>query len=219
MREDDAVDADLTPTGQQQAATVKTDAAALHPELIVVSPLSRAIDTALIVFGKGDYICLESLRERNGLLKNGQRRTLEYLKDRFAEHDINFDNIEPGEDKLWHAFGGETLETPEACSQRAYDSLLWITRRPEKEIAIVAHGGLFHQMTNSLPDLIQCDTLASERFHNCELRTVKIEWVEDIQDGSTNSGNNSKEEKKDSDDANTKRVLKLTKLVNYKTLQ
>ena len=179
MRQDEEIDNDLTPTGIEQATHVRKTAASLTPQLILVSPLSRAIDTANIVFGHSSTtvptVCLENLRERNGLLLNGQRRTLHYLEGKFPR--INFEDIAGGEDTLWHSFGAEILETAEACSKRAYDSLLYVTTREEKEIAIVAHGGLFHQLTTGLPELIQCDEGTSKRFHNCELRTVKMSWT------------------------------------------
>ena len=54
MKEDDALDADLTPLGRQQAAaacnSVDGGAASLGIELIVASSLSRAIETAALAF-------------------------------------------------------------------------------------------------------------------------------------------------------------------------
>ena len=194
MREDDAIDACLTEVGLKQAADVHEQAAAagLAPQLIVVSPLSRAIDTAGIVFGhnksedessiKGEnldappYVCLESLRERNGMLLNGQRIEVKALIQKYPY--INFDMVVPGRDEQWHAYGGETLETSKDCAKRAYESLCWVVQRPETEVAIVAHGGLFHEMTNGLPKLIHVDERGAERFHNCELRSLRLTWDE-----------------------------------------
>ena len=56
----------------------------VRPQLIVASPLSRAIETAQLVFpqetgGHSDiFFSLESLRERNGLLLTAQRRSVAY---------------------------------------------------------------------------------------------------------------------------------------------
>jgi len=184
MREDDAVDAALTQEGIAQATRVQQQTASaelqINPQLVVVSPLSRAIDTGIIVFGTQDlpYICIESLRERSGMLLNGQRREVEYLRKKYPA--INFDDISPGSDAGWEKYGAEMLETKEACARRAYESLLWIVKtRKETEVAIVAHGGLFHEMTNGIPELIKCDQNTAERFHNCELRTLKLHWNED----------------------------------------
>ena len=52
MKEDDEIDAQLTPNGIQQAKEVSKTVSELNPQLIAVSPLSRAIDTGYIVFGK-----------------------------------------------------------------------------------------------------------------------------------------------------------------------
>jgi len=184
MREDDQIDSQLTDAGLKQAEDVKKTATELTPQLIVVSPLSRAIDTGFIVFGTTlPYVCRESLRERNGLLLNGKRQPLAYLQEKYL--NIDFENIPPGEDDAWNGYGANELETPEACSQRAYESLLWVVAREETEVAVVAHGGLFHQMTNGLPELIKCDKVASERFHNCELRTLRLRWEESTSDDDT----------------------------------
>ena len=44
------VDAELTPLGEQQARDLRSRSAALRPELMVVSPMRRAIATGLIAF-------------------------------------------------------------------------------------------------------------------------------------------------------------------------
>ena len=83
MKEDDAFDAGLTDIGKAQAADLysermkcpKLDLPSVN--LVVTSPLSRAIDTAAAVFPeetkRGPFLCLENLRERNGLLLNAKR--------------------------------------------------------------------------------------------------------------------------------------------------
>ena len=50
MREDDAIDAELTSIGIEQANEVKRQTKNIKPQLILVSPLSRAIDTGVIIF-------------------------------------------------------------------------------------------------------------------------------------------------------------------------
>jgi broad specificity phosphatase PhoE len=76
MEQDDAFDAPLTELGLQQAADAAIlphyRAAAQAVELVVASPLSRALDTADIIFppavamrSKG-RVCLENIREING---------------------------------------------------------------------------------------------------------------------------------------------------------
>ena len=44
------IDAELTPRGKQQAAALQARTALLHPQLLVVSPMRRATQTALIAF-------------------------------------------------------------------------------------------------------------------------------------------------------------------------
>ena len=52
MRQDDAFDAPLTQLGVEQARAASSEAAAVaaQTELVVASPLSRALDTADLVF-------------------------------------------------------------------------------------------------------------------------------------------------------------------------
>ena len=80
MRADDCFDAPLTPLGTQQsrdaAAAMAARVAVADLELLVASPLSRALDTAELVFGAATCprVCLESLREINGDMVNAKRR-------------------------------------------------------------------------------------------------------------------------------------------------
>ena len=107
MREDDAFDAPLTKVGIEQAKNLSesnniiTGKRDMLPEvdLVVSSPLSRAIDTAMLVFPREcktvPFVCIESIRERNGLLlsSSGQAhsaRKLGYKKSEVRNLEQDF---------------------------------------------------------------------------------------------------------------------------------
>jgi broad specificity phosphatase PhoE len=98
MRQDDVLDADLTELGKEQAKKChqmhfsRREEQNQHQnqdhchhlvDLIVSSPLSRALETAELVYPTTtsttksfiSKVCLEDFREVNGALLNGKRRT------------------------------------------------------------------------------------------------------------------------------------------------
>ena len=87
MKEDDAFDADLTELGREQA---REAGAALGDErmagvqLVMVSPLSRAIETAQLVMPNATsskpFIAHDLLCERSGWMLNAKRRTRKLLQ-------------------------------------------------------------------------------------------------------------------------------------------
>ncbi|KAJ1492853.1 hypothetical protein T484DRAFT_1611100 [Baffinella frigidus] len=141
MRQDDAFDAALTPTGLEQAA-----GASQHSirgvELIVASSLSRAIDTADIIFPPGENpastatgrlksVSAAGFREISGRLLNAKLRTRSELSGRNPSWDFSGLHSEttppPSEDGLWTP----DLEGEAACAERAYLGLRWLWDRPE----------------------------------------------------------------------------------------
>ena len=167
MRQDDSLDSPLTEHGRQQARSISDRLAPMrkHIELVVSSPLSRALETANLALpptpssscdhhnnssnGPDDTtepiinrICYEGFREINGVLRNAQRRSLSQLRENFP--DWNFDNLSSEEDDTWDV---ETLECTEAAAMRGLQGLQWVYReRPETSILLVAHGGILRYL-------------------------------------------------------------------------
>lgn len=179
MKEDDALDAALTELGRGQARQACRDVkggseAALRIELLVSSPLSRALETASLAFPEAaatSFLCLEHLREINGLLLNGQRIQRSALIKRFPTCD--FSDLTTEDDATWT----QELEADASVVQRGYNSLRVLCKRPERCIAICAHGGLFHKLLNDHP-LVEADEATRRRFGNAELRTCTMSWTE-----------------------------------------
>lgn len=189
MKEDDAFDADLTELGRAQASGAaqtplgaKVDASV---QLVVSSPLSRAIDTAMLVLprataqGPTKFLAHDDLRERSGWMLNAKRRTRTELASKYPGCDIT-SYLPDDEDTLWKE---EELEDPIDTAERGFRFLCWLSKRPETDVAVVAHGGLFHYLLNSLKPRVVASDAAAQRFGNCELRSLLMVWGCDQKDG------------------------------------
>ena len=184
MRLDDVLDAPTTELGKQQARELHRMYSWSHLDLIVSSPLSRALETADIVVPpsiNGETtirVCVEDFREVNGWLLNAKRRDRSVLESTFPAWD--FDNIAET-DELWTT----DLEEQVDCAHRGYEGLRWLLNRPEENILLVCHGGILRFMMNLIPDNVcvvdgRTDSGstryrdAKARFGNCELRRYEL---------------------------------------------
>ena len=102
------------------------------------------------------------------------RRPRAELAAKFPLCDFAPSLLPTEEDTLWT----EELEAPEATAERGYRFLRWLAQRPETDIAVVAHGGLFHYLLNSLRPRVVASEAARQRFHNTELRSLSMEWAD-----------------------------------------
>lgn len=174
MKEDDSFDAELTEIGRTQARD-----AALHTqlpglELIVCSPLSRAIETAHLVFAaeaerQVPFVCLESLREWNGYLVNAKRRPTAELQARWPS--VDFSQV-PANEESWT----DALEEASSVAARGLECLRWLAHRPEREIAVVGHGGIYAAMFKDAR-VSDPSGLLAPRFGNCEVRTTAMRAI------------------------------------------
>lgn len=188
MHEDDAYDADLTSLGEQQAKEAgshhSVKEALQSVDMIVSSPLSRAIRTADLVHDSDKRntnprrVAIEHFREINGKLLNAKRRPRIELETIFPHWCFN---EVPDQDKSWT----EELESYPECSERGYQGLLWVMQEKEKKVLLVSHGGLLKMVMNDHPRVVLVDGRNHEqssndvrcvtaRFGNCELRSYII---------------------------------------------
>ena len=172
MAQDDAFDAPLTQLGLEQAHEQQVRARDLEVDMIVASPLSRAIDTAEIVFPGASCrrVIREEWREVNGMLLNAQRLSRTELSRKYplwSELTLDMDD-----DGLW----SPQLETTAACAERAYNGLCWLWEANEANIAIAAHGGIFSYLLNE-HECVTASPSLRHRFHNCEIRSCTLTCV------------------------------------------
>jgi len=92
----------LTDLGNFQASNLRNTFHNISVNLIVTSPLRRTIQTAIEIFKDSNLCiyCLESCRERFGLVTCDKRSLTSSLKRDFGEL-VNFQWIETEEDVLW----------------------------------------------------------------------------------------------------------------------
>lgn len=170
------VDSPLTELGREQCLARRAHAAQLAPEVLIVSPLHRALQTAQITFrdfeGKIPFIAHEACREEMGLLICNKRRPLSDTIKEFPSIDFSImEETAEEEDNLWDP---EKRECPKAQSQRIYDFCTdFLRQRPEKEIAVVGHSAWLFNLCNTVLDCGQDDDLRSW-FGTSEIRSMQL---------------------------------------------
>jgi len=135
----------------------------LQVDVIIVSPLSRAIQTAKYglasIWKKVPIYAVEMSRERFGKNICDKRKSVTTLKKEFPE--VNFDFFMEGEDDTW--FSPER-ETDEQIDQRVTYFYNWLLRAPKdwRSVVIVGHSSFMCQS-------IQCLGATRHWPSNCEL--------------------------------------------------
>jgi len=164
-------DTKLSKAGIAQArlAQVFVEKIEEKPDVIVASPLTRAITTAKYVYEhdtETKRVVCALARERvfhasdHGIVK----------KELAIEHpEFSFDDIENEDEPWWFVgdpvndakqFGSVVLEPVDVFEDRMDMLIDWLNERPEETIALVAHWGV-------------CFSLTGEQFENCEARVYK----------------------------------------------
>ena len=179
-------DAKLTPTGIQQCLDARKSEkfAHVHPELVIVSPFTRTLQTAHILFGgqRIPFMVHDLCRERSGKYTCDKRRTTtEILKDVLPMYEQTNDatiDVSYGypteEDLYW----SEERESSESVIQRCIDFIQWLASRPEREVAVVTHSSwlkhLFrHDFGPTAPVVAEKDQEELHRLAgNAEIRSV-----------------------------------------------
>ncbi|RLN90755.1 hypothetical protein BBJ28_00015150 [Nothophytophthora sp. Chile5] len=171
------LDADLTPFGISDAQSkgppsVKAELERGMPpiERVVVSPLSRAIQTAQNFYAKDQvpespFVCLEGCREVMGRHTCDKRRPLSEIKRKFPS--VDFSALTDEEDQLWSPTHRETTEEIEA---RAREFLLELFDAiPERHVTVVTHSCFIEAVCSV--------ALGIQRFHpaNCEVVPIVLE--------------------------------------------
>ncbi|CAA0806742.1 Phosphoglycerate mutase-like protein 1 [Striga hermonthica] len=199
-------DAHLTELGWQQVVDnlrkhVHSTGLINKIDVVITSPLTRTIQTAVGVFGgKGctdntdilplmianagnsgraaisslnspPILAVEQCREHLGVHPCDKRRSIGEYQCLFPA--VDFSLIESDDDSAWKA---DVRETKEEVATRGKNFFNWLFTRKEKEIAIVTHSGfLFHTLAtlgNDCHPLVKKEI--SSHFANCELRSMVI---------------------------------------------
>ncbi|KAH9655293.1 phosphoglycerate mutase-like protein 1 [Citrus sinensis] len=212
-------DAPVTQLGWQQIENLRkhvhNSGLFKRIDLVIASPLLRTLQTAVGVFGGGDYvdrmdivplmvanagnsgrgaisslnsppiIAVELCREHLGVHPCDKRRSISDYQFLFPA--VDFSLIESDEDVLWKA---NVRETNEEVAARGLKFMNWLWTRKEKEIAIVTHRGFLNHTLNAFGN--DCHPFVKKEickhFANCELRSMVI--IDRSMTGSDSSSTN-----------------------------
>ena len=144
------LDPPLDEAGQAQAAEVAPVVAGLRPVVLVSSDLTRALQTALGIFGDHPSRPLIAV-------EMGHRERLESSCDRGRPPALlaaEFPMLSLGHlpDTWWHDDGepdarGLRVEPLEVMLARMADFVEALKARPERHVAVVGHGTFFYHLT------------------------------------------------------------------------
>jgi len=177
------MDARLTNKGIGQCIKVRNELLAdgtVKPELIVVSPFTRTLQTAHIIFcGTGVPFLVHSLcQERWGKYTCDKLRPKSEIVSDMASvyaatgDAIDFDSFSypTEEDELWK----ESREPDEICTARGIAMMEWLATRPETEIAVVTHSSWLKHLFRAFGETIhEKDKSKMHRLAcNAEVRSI-----------------------------------------------
>jgi broad specificity phosphatase PhoE len=151
-------DAPLSPLGVAQLEGARRQLAALPtPDIILSSPLTRALQTALGLFGRdGTKIEVSNLHHERLECSCDVGRSPTVLASEFPE--LRFDHLT---DPWWHDGEpderGIAIEPPSVFTERVDRFASWARSQHGKTVMVVGHAGFFQQLTGY-------------RFANCEIR-------------------------------------------------
>ncbi|KAL7532214.1 hypothetical protein ACHAXR_004494 [Thalassiosira sp. AJA248-18] len=198
-------DATLTAKGVKQCNLLAQHTRNLDVEAVLVSPLTRCLETARLSFphlyAKESNNCNQHVPF---IAHEEWRETVNYLCDcrsptQVLEKNyprVNFDHITHENDPIWShyedIYGTSTVHTSmresgDANSLYNRAHLAWkvLLSRPERQLALVGHSAFFmHMFTplfEELEGVVQYEDddvrelMTGGRFDNCELRSVVVD--------------------------------------------
>mmetsp|Transcript_14863 Transcript_14863/g.19495 ORF Transcript_14863/g.19495 Transcript_14863/m.19495 type:complete len:314 (+) Transcript_14863:125-1066(+) len=177
------MDAHLTNKGIQQCVTARQSLLGdVKPQLVVVSPFTRTLQTAHIMFcAKGyPFLVHDLCRERSGKYTCDKRRTKSEIVNELSpmfdatNDSIDFDSFAYAneEDEDWE----EDRESDESVTLRAIRMMQWLATRPEKEIAVVTHSSWLKHLFKAFGHRVEDkDKRTLHRLSgNAEIRSITL---------------------------------------------
>ncbi len=157
-------DAPLTELGRRQVAE-RAPELRQHPyELVVTSPLTRAIQTTMGLFGDhpaSPPVLVECLHREHLESSCDVGRAITHLSAEFPH--LSFDHLD---EVWWHNEGevnerGFVYEPGHLFEERVERFRGWLAERPETMIAVVGHGTFFSKLVGRF-------------LANCEVATLEL---------------------------------------------
>mmetsp|Transcript_75545 Transcript_75545/g.179480 ORF Transcript_75545/g.179480 Transcript_75545/m.179480 type:complete len:278 (-) Transcript_75545:116-949(-) len=174
-------DAPLTAIGIRQAQALQPAAVKLEGvELVVVSPLCRAVQTANVAFEhllppledlqsppKVPFLAHPQCTEMGGVNLCDKRRPLKVIRRDFPH--VDFSLFQDEEDPRW---SDDKREDPKLVSDRCFDFCLWLKERPEKEVVVATHSAWLFTLFNTVFECSSPDL--TDWFLTGEMRSVQV---------------------------------------------
>jgi broad specificity phosphatase PhoE len=153
LKDDDLIDCGLTPKGHEQARNIPKclgEQAYQQIELVLSSPLTRALQTAVIAFPTKPVMVHYDLREFGGktiIPENTPRKMKDVLSDLqgiIVHENLDAETLQP---ERWP----RDHDTPPKVIRRDHirEVFQWIGGRPEMCVAVVCH---YHVIRAALED-------------------------------------------------------------------
>ena len=148
-------DAPLTETGREQVAATRESLRAVPFELVVTSPLTRALQTTAGLFGDHPArppILVEVLHRECQESSCDVGRAASQIAAEFPH--LRVDHLP---EIWWHADGepnahGIHVEPRHLFDRRVREFRAWLGARTERTIAVVGHGTFFYHLTGQWLD-------------------------------------------------------------------
>jgi glucosyl-3-phosphoglycerate phosphatase len=149
-------DAPLSTLGQEQVRATRANALALVPDLVITSPLTRALQTADGLFGGTSVsVVVDALHREKVTNSDDVGSSPSTLRTRFPH--LDFDHLE---EHWWHRGPvdelGVPIEPDQTVDERVAAFRLALSQLPEQRIVVVGHGDFFRR-------------LVGYRLANCEI--------------------------------------------------
>jgi broad specificity phosphatase PhoE len=198
----DYEDAHLTTKGIQQCNDFASKIGhQIKPDLVVISPMNRTIQTATFCFphlmNKVPWIALEHIREHASSAPYNQRLPLTQHNETYG-HYVDFTEImstSPDVDPLKTLLDTRqpkpssaivaphmaeqdsklemNYETTEEIQERARRFLHWLSKRPEREVLVVSHARFLQELLSAV--FVHTQNMDNDSaFKNCEMRSYVV---------------------------------------------
>lgn len=164
-------DPELTALGREQALALQAQFSQT-PELLVTSPLKRAIETMLLAFtpSKQQIVLMPELQEVSSMpCDTGS--SVNDLQLWELTKTVDFSNLSPN----WYIKKGMFASDIQSLRMRARGVRQWLQNRPERCIACITHGSFLRYITEESYDgsLIDID-----RWDNTEVRAYEFHGMQ-----------------------------------------
>jgi glucosyl-3-phosphoglycerate phosphatase len=143
-------DARLSPLGLAQVEQARARARELPCDVVITTPLTRALQTATGLFGGHARIEVECLHREWQEHSCDVGRSPRLLAREFP--DLGFDHLD---DPWWHHpdkdANGIVIEPLDSFHARVAEFPRWVAARPEAAIVVVGHGAFFSRLIGRVP--------------------------------------------------------------------